>query len=48
MHWYSCNNAVRLLNKAKSRLFQSITNSGPNDIDMDVACMAFYEWQIEL
>ena len=24
MHWYCCNKAVRLLNKAKSRLFQSI------------------------
>ena len=25
-HWYCCNNAVRLLNKAKSRLVQSIMN----------------------
>ena len=25
MHWYCCNNAVRLLNKAKSR-FQTIMN----------------------
>ena len=25
-HWYSFNNAVRLLNKAKSRLFRSIMN----------------------
>ena len=26
MHWYCYNNAVRLLNKAKSGLFQSIMN----------------------
>ena len=26
MHWYCCNNAVRLLNKAKSRLVQSVMN----------------------
>ena len=26
MHWDSCNNAVHLLNKAKSQLFRSIMN----------------------
>ena len=27
---------------------ENTTHSGPNDIDMDVAGTAFYEWQIEL
>ena len=27
---------------------ENTTHSGPNDIDMDVAGTAFYEWQVEL
>ena len=38
MHWYSCNKAVRLLIKAKSRLFQSIMNFENIENCMDFVC----------
>ena len=38
MHWYCCNKAVRLLKKAKSRLFQSIMNFENLQNRMDFVC----------
>ena len=38
MHWYCCNNAVRLLNEAKSRLFQSIMNFENFKNRLDFVC----------
>ena len=39
MHWYCCNNAVHLLNKAKSRVFQSIMNFENLENRMDFICL---------
>ena len=38
MHWYCCNDAVRLLNKAKGRLFQSIMNFENLEICLNFVC----------
>ena len=38
MNWHSFNNAVRLLNKAKSRLFQSIMNFKNFENHVDFVC----------
>ena len=38
MHWHSFNNAVPLLNKAKSRLFRSIMNFKNFENHMDIVC----------
>ena len=38
MHWHSFNNAVRLLNKVKSRLFRSIMNFKNFENHVDVVC----------
>ena len=37
-HWYSNNNALRLLNKAKSRLFRSIMNFKNFENHVDFVC----------
>ena len=38
MHWYCCNDAVRLLNEAKSQLFQSIMNFENLENCLDFVC----------
>ena len=38
MHWYCCNNGVRLLNKAKSRLFQPEMNFENLENRLDFVC----------